>query len=279
MLVLSRRLNEKIVLPDLRTAIQVVSVNKGVVRLGIEAPPEVTILRAEVQERQDQWKDESSARAAMQKSAPPAAKSVPAPQESAPSPAELRLAQLLQLLNNRLKISGVGLAQLRRQLQAGGSAEAEVLLHQLEDDLQMLRDRLERETKHPPVRRRALLVEDNPNERELLASFLRKVGLDVDTASDGNDALDYLNHHRRPDVVLLDMGLPRCDGPTMVRTLRRDPAYSDLKIFAVSGHLPEEYDLAQGPGGIDRWFHKPINPADLVNDLNQDLEQPLSPRR
>ena len=56
----------------------------------------------------------------------------------------------------------------------------------------------------------------------MLALFLRNAGLDVDTACDGSDALDYLHTHRRPDVVLLDMGLPRCDGATVVRKVRWD---------------------------------------------------------
>jgi len=55
MLVLSRRLNQKIVLPGSRTTIQVVALTPGVVRLGIEAPPEVAVYREEVWERAGQW--------------------------------------------------------------------------------------------------------------------------------------------------------------------------------------------------------------------------------
>jgi CheY-like chemotaxis protein/glycopeptide antibiotics resistance protein len=117
-------------------------------------------------------------------------------------------------------------------------------------------------------RRRALLVEDNENERNLLASFLRNRGVEVVTAGDGADALAYLSHHHeQPDVMLLDMGLPRCDGATVVRTVREDPAYSSLKIVVISGHLPQEYDLPQGPAGINCWFQKPIDPVTLLADL------------
>lgn len=247
MLVLSRRLNEKIVFPQFQTAVQVVSIKAGLVRLGIDAPAEVTVLREEVPDR---------SRAAV----PPA------------------VAQpLYQLVNNRLRVMSAGLAELRREIEAGASQEAEDTLAKLEEDFRMLQDRLSRELQRPapaPQRaesRKALLVEDNANERELLATYLRAQGMEVATASDGTDALDYLHHRERPDVVLLDMGLPRCDGATMVRELRRDPAYAGLKIFAVTGHLPEEYGLACGPGGVDRWFHKPINPDELVRDLNQEL--------
>jgi CheY-like chemotaxis protein len=99
-------------------------------------------------------------------------------------------------------------------------------------------------------------------------------GLDVDTAGDGTDALDYLHTRSRPDVVLLDMVLPRCDGPTTVREIRRDPAYADLKIFALSGYSPEGFNVTNGPGGVNRWFRKPIDPERLLHDLNEDLACP-----
>jgi carbon storage regulator len=54
MLVLSRRLHEKIVLPGIGTIIEVVAIKPGVVRLGIEAPSEVTVLREELQQRQEE---------------------------------------------------------------------------------------------------------------------------------------------------------------------------------------------------------------------------------
>jgi CheY-like chemotaxis protein len=115
------------------------------------------------------------------------------------------------------------------------------------------------------------LVEDNPNERELLATFLRMAGLSVDTAGDGADALGYLHSHARPDVILLDMGMPRCDGPTAVRAIRQEPALAGVKIVAVTGHAAEEFDLKAGPGGVDRWFQKPVDPAVLVRELEREL--------
>jgi len=43
------------------------------------------------------------------------------------------------------------------------------------------------------------------------------------------------------------------------------------EIFAVSGHSPNDYDLDRGPGGIDRWFHKPLDLALLLCELTQEL--------
>ena len=256
MLVLSRRLHEKVLFPSINTAIEVVSIKGRSVRLGIEAPPEVTILRAELRDRATE-------------------RGVTTPLATA----ESRLRDLRHLLRNRLSVTTVGLGLLRQQARAGLSGDMELTIAKIEEEMHLLRQRLDSEAAQassPPPEparktRKALLVEDEENERELLAGYLRLAGFIVDTAGDGCDALDHLHAGERPDVVLLDMGLPRCDGATTAREIRRDPACSGLKIFAVSGHSPSEYDLDHGPRGIDRWFQKPLDPAVLLRELTQEL--------
>jgi len=183
------------------------------------------------------------------------------------------------LANRRVETARKGLAVAQQLLATGQIGEARETLARIDEDLALLERRLGgNPATHalPNGPHRALLVEDNPNERELLALFLRNAGLDVDTARDGTDALDYLHTHRRPDVVLLDMGLPQCDGAAVVREVRNDPAYAGLKIFALTGHTPDEYSISRGPGGIDRWFSKPVDPDDLVRGMRQDLDGSLS---
>jgi two-component system, OmpR family, response regulator len=258
MLVLSRRLHEKILFPGFETAVEVLAIRPGLVRLGIDAPRDVEIIRQELQARLVEW------------GAVPALTRDDTPQS--------KLEKLNHLVRNRLNCANVGFEVMKRQLQAGLGEDAEATLGKIEEDFQMLRQRLEKNSKQlepPPMpkprRPKALLVEDNPNECELLATFLRMADLDVDTAGDGADALNYLKVRGQPDVVLLDMGLPRCDGAAMIRTIRRDPTYTGLKIFAVTGHSPDEYGVAVGPQGVDRWFHKPLNPAALLRDLETEL--------
>ena len=247
MLVLSRKLNEKLLFPGIGAAVRVVSIKPGVVRLGIEAPPGVAVLREEL--------------------AGPAAPPAPAPDA---------------FLRERLRHLCAGLAELHGRLGAA-LPPAAADLGRLEAELRALRG-LVGATAEPPPRpprgpgrgRRALLVEDNANERELLAQLLRLGGFEVDTAGDGADALDYLRARGKPDVLLLDMGLPRLDGPTTVREIRRDSGLAGLKIVAVSGHGPEEYNLTPGPGGIDRWFTKPVDPTLLIRHLEGELDQAMS---
>ena len=259
MLVLSRRVNQKIVFPGIQVTVSVVRVQGGVVRLGIEAPPEVTVLREEVADRAAEWTD---------KAAPVVEQPVPAVQGNWP-----------RQVCGRLKDTGAALGLVRLLLDAGAVEEAKAALITLQDDVRLLRYGVEGELEpvppKPPAAPRkplkALLVEDDHNQRELLAGFLRLAGVEVDTAGDGADALDYLHSHCRPDFVLLDMGLPRVDGPTMVREIRRDPLYAGLKIFGVSGRLPTEFDLESGAAGVDRWFHKPLDPSLLVEDLTSEV--------
>ena len=84
---------------------------------------------------------------------------------------------------------------------------------------------------------RALVVEDDDNERELLAGCLRVSGFDVETAADGLQAMVRLTE-KAPDVVLLDIHMPRFDGRKTISAIRNNPDYRGLKLFAVSGTRP-----------------------------------------
>jgi carbon storage regulator CsrA len=236
MLVLSRRLNEKVLLPEVDVAVEVLGVKNGAVRLGFTAPPQLTVLRAELP----------------------------------PRPGSPPRADANHEARNRLNALQVGLALLRRQAERGLVGAMAATLDRLEQELELMR-RATPPAPPAPRRRKALLVEDNPNECELLAGFLRLAGVDVATAGDGADALDHLRGDGRPDVVLLDMMMPPCDGPATVRAIRGDPAQAGLKIFAVSGRRPEHFDLEQGPGGVDRWFAKPLDPEAFLHELQREL--------
>ncbi len=264
MLVLSRRLHQKLLFPGLQASIQVVGIKGSVVRLGIEAPPGLTVLREELAGMAPPPSPPRGYPSNTHRAAPEPPRDV-----SVAGPLQAALAELAALTN--------------RQRAAIPPAEAAVLAR-IESELQALRRRILGQAdaaplspeNHPPHARRkrkALLVEDNANERELLATCLRMAGLSVDTAGDGADALGYLHSHDRPDVILLDMSMPRCDGPTAVRAIRHDPALADVRIVAVTGHRAEEFDLGTGPAGVNRWFQKPVDPAALVRELEKEFAE------
>jgi len=264
MLVLSRKLHEKILFPDFQITVEVVAIKSGVVRLGINALPHVKVLREELQARAAEWE---------------AVQMPPGDRAVMPNSREHR-----HFLRGQLNATGLALELLHQQLLAGQSEHAQTTLAKLGEDFELLCERLQsagekkvpQPAKQPRKARKALLVEDNQNERELLAGLLRMAGVDVDTAGDGADALDYLRTKVPPDVMLLDMAMPHCDGPTTVRAIRQAPAFARLKIFAVTGHSPDEFPVESGPAGINGWFCKPINPQVLIHDLTRELDSPLN---
>jgi carbon storage regulator CsrA len=120
MLVLARRLNEKIILPTIRTTIGIVSLKPTLVRLGIEGPPSVTVLREEVFHRAG----------------------VPAP-PAPEDPAGARLALPDGALRNRLNTIMVGLALLRGQLPRRGAERLRALLDRVEGELHAVQFQVE----------------------------------------------------------------------------------------------------------------------------------------
>ena len=117
------------------------------------------------------------------------------------------------------------------------------------------------------TKRRALVVEDNDNERELLAAYLRMRGYDVVEASDGLQALQYLREDQQPDVILLDMNMPRLDGVQTVCRIRHIPELSSVKVFGVSGTDRVDWEMPLGERGVDAWFRKPVNPEEIVEQI------------
>lgn len=245
MLVLSRRENDKIMFPHLGITVEILRIAGRSVRLGVQAPASVRVLRHELAQEADL--------------------------ASLAAPEGLPMSN--HRLCNRLNKAALGLALVQKQLELGRAADADATLERVLAEFQSLEEDL---SAAAPARehsqRRALLVEDDANERELLAGFLQLSGFQVDRAVDGRDALDYLAEHEQPDVVLLDMQMPRCDGPTTIHQIRQNPAYSGLRVFAVSGRVPADMGVSVGPAGVDRWFRKPLNPQALVKEIQRDLQ-------
>ena len=245
MLVLSRRQNDSIVFPNLGITVQVVRISGNSVRIGVNAPDGVTVLRHEIAKNQGIM----------------------------PSTGDFRFPakELSHRARNRLNSAMLALHLLQKQLHLDHTADAMKTLDKALLELASLDQKSSQEAAKPNKGVRALLVEDDANESELLAGFLQASGLSVDTAADGCKAIDYLSHHKRPDVVLLDMHMPRCDGPATISAIRENPRLKGLKIFAVSGSEPAECGVSVGPQGADRWFSKPIDPRRLVGQINADF--------
>jgi len=109
-----------------------------------------------------------------------------------------------------------------------------------------------------------LVVEDNADSADTLSLLLQLHGHDVQLARTGPTALEVAATFR-PDVVLLDIGLPGMDGYEVARHLRQRPDFEGVKICALTGHSPSEADQRrQHETGFDRYFVKPVELAKLI---------------
>ena len=107
-----------------------------------------------------------------------------------------------------------------------------------------------------------LVVDDNHDVAESTAVLLRLAGCEVHLAHDGEETL-RLVPRVRPDVVLLDIGLPRMNGYEVAERIRSDPENRGILIVAVSGYGQREHQLRSKQAGFDQHVVKPIDPTAL----------------
>lgn len=120
-------------------------------------------------------------------------------------------------------------------------------------------------------RARILVADDNYDAAQSLALMLGMDGHDVRTASDGLEALRVAEEFR-PQIVLLDIGMPKLDGYEAARRLRERPWASTTLLFALTGWGQEEDRERGRQAGFDRHLVKPVDPEALSQLLNQTLE-------
>ena len=129
-----------------------------------------------------------------------------------------------------------------------------------------------------------LIVDDNPQNVELLAAFLESLPVKLITASDGIEALQRVEEHN-PDLILLDVMMPRMSGFQVCRKLKSEPQTRDIQILMVTA-LNELGDIEQASEcGTDDFVSKPVNKFELltrvksllrVRHLKSELERALT---
>lgn len=264
MLVLSRRANQDITFPGLGITLRVMAVRGQTVKMGVDAPREIAVMRGEI-----------------------------APEQVEPEELLARLESGLisrstrHFLRNELNRLSLQMHLFQRLTAAGRHDEADSTFASIVDGFEYLDRHLSgapdgqtperiavsgsEQAVDVPVssgekRPRVLIVEDDVNERELLSGVLQMTGCEVHVAGDGVEALRWLEKNERPDLVLLDMRMPDCDGPETLHWIRQHESTADLKVYAVSGTPREECDLSDDEP-LDGWFAKPLDPRRLIAEL------------
>ena len=116
--------------------------------------------------------------------------------------------------------------------------------------------------------RRILVVEDDPQLRELYRNALRTAGYVVVAGEDGADALRQIEHSR-PALVVLDLALPRVDGRDVHRELKARPETRNIPVIIVSGTDMADVDVKQ----IAYVLRKPCDPDRLVAAVDQCMRR------
>ncbi len=120
---------------------------------------------------------------------------------------------------------------------------------------------------------RVLIAEDNPVNRELLRELLEGRGYDVDEACDGEEALEMIKR-TRPNILLLDLSMPKLDGFEVVRKVRENPQLADLPVMAVTAYAMRGDREKVLDAGFDGYLSKPIDVASLAEELKRVLGVP-----
>jgi signal transduction histidine kinase len=115
-------------------------------------------------------------------------------------------------------------------------------------------------------RRRILIVDDNQDSAESLATLLTLKGNETHTASSGQEAVEAATR-LRPDVILLDIGMPNMNGYEACRRIREQPGGNDVVIIALTGWGQDEDRRRSSEAGFNEHLVKPLDPAVLMKLL------------
>ncbi|WP_425566577.1 response regulator [Planomonospora alba] len=108
-----------------------------------------------------------------------------------------------------------------------------------------------------------LVVDDDEVIRQLIAVNLTLEGFQVETATDGQDCLDRVRDVK-PDVITLDVMMPRLDGWTTATRLRSGPDTGHIKVVLITARAQEEDKRRGEEIGVHAYLPKPFDPAELI---------------
>jgi CheY-like chemotaxis protein len=117
---------------------------------------------------------------------------------------------------------------------------------------------------------RILIIEDDAASRALLAELLEEEDHIVFECAEARSALAFAQS-QKPDLILLDLGLPGMDGWELARQLKASPEFLNTPIVAVTGHVTDsQWETAQRAGCVDR-VPKPVDEARLREAIHRHL--------
>ena len=127
-----------------------------------------------------------------------------------------------------------------------------------------------REKPSPPYK--VLIVDDSVTVRKVTSRLMERQGWVVVTAKDGVDAVEQLQDIY-PDIVLLDIEMPKMDGFEVLRTVRHDERLKDLPIIMITSRTGEKHKQQAFELGVNSYLGKPFQEAGLMSTIEEVLAQ------
>jgi len=116
--------------------------------------------------------------------------------------------------------------------------------------------------------KKILIVDDEPNILRSLTYILEKEGYDCKTASNGEEALKQIKEDK-PDLILLDIMIPKVDGMEVCRRVKSSPGLKDIYVIILSAK-GQKADKEEGLScGADEYITKPFSPAEMAGRINE----------
>jgi two-component system cell cycle response regulator DivK len=122
------------------------------------------------------------------------------------------------------------------------------------------------------MKEKILVVEDNPQNMRLIEMTLRAENYTLLKATDGEEALE-MTARERPDLILLDIRLPKMSGLEVTRRLRETPAFSHIPIIGLTAYAMKGDKEKVIKSGCDAYLSKPINTRELPGMVAEMLSQ------
>lgn len=115
-----------------------------------------------------------------------------------------------------------------------------------------------------------LYIEDHPAQRDIMAQMLELSGYEVAVAADGIEGVEQARSWS-PDLILMDLRMPRMDGFEAIRELRKDPSTASIPIIAISAWASAKHKERAMEAGANEHFTKPVELPRLLETINQFL--------
>lgn len=113
-----------------------------------------------------------------------------------------------------------------------------------------------------------MVVDDSASLRQVVAIALRGAGYDILEASDGKDALSKLSG-QKINLIVSDVNMPNMDGITMVREIKKIPAYKFTPVIMLTTESQESKMMEGKAAGVKAWVIKPFKPDQMLNAVSK----------